>query len=116
MRRISQKRRDGIALRFALFAVAAILSGILGAILVSPQAGAPVFPIAGLVVYVLSAHRAMRLWQGSRRSYPHRDLPRGRPIGVVAIAVMMVATGRQAIQDVPKTHAPPATRTAEQTH
>lgn len=113
MRLISQKRRDRIAFRFALSAFAAIVSGVLGAIFVAPHAYASVFPLAGLVGYVLCAHRAMRLWQGSRGAYPRRESSRRRPFGAVAIAVI-TAGSPQTTQGVPGTHVPPATKAAGQ--
>lgn len=94
MRVISRKRRDRIALGYALSAFAVVVAGVLGAILIAPHPSASLLPIPGLAIYVLCARRAMRLWQGSRGAHRLPQPSRGHTFGAIAVAIIVAGGGR----------------------
>jgi hypothetical protein len=94
MRVLDKRRRDRLALFYAILAFGSLLLGVTAGAL-SPRDALPwIYPIAGLVAYVIFAHRAMRLW---RRGSPAPARPRTYRWGLTAGALMLAA-GRASAQ------------------
>jgi hypothetical protein len=90
MRVLDKRSRDRLALFYAILAFNSLLLGVIAGAL-SPRDALPwIYPIAGLVGYVIFAQRAMRLW---RRGSTPPARSRTYRWGLTASALMLAAPG-----------------------
>jgi hypothetical protein len=97
MRVLDKRSRDRLALFYAILAFGSLLLGVIAGAL-SPRDALPwIYPIAGLVGYVIFAQRAMRLW---RRGSTPPARSRTYRWSLTSSALMLAAPGASAQQTI----------------
>lgn len=100
---ISSKKRNRLALFYAILAAASLLAGIVTAAASQSSRYSWILALAGLVGYVLNARFAMRLWQGDR-TFPRSPHSSRRALAtgvLVFAAAASTARGQQTAFNVP---------------